>query len=259
MRIARGYRSFHMEVPEIISLFGRVVDAVRKALDGMDGDWGLSGDRDTQYRHDVVADRAALEILADADVTIVSEETGVHNPGREVTVVIDPVDGSTNASMGLPWYAVSLCAVSGDEAIVARVDNLATGTTFEAVRSEGATMDGRRIHASGVAELADSIVATNGFLGSPLGSRQFRTLGATALDMCFVGAGRLDGYLDCTTDEVAPWDYLGALLVCQEAGAHCADVFGRDLVVTDHDARRTPVVAGSAELLASLLAKRSLG
>jgi len=248
-----------MHSDALLDLFADVVAAVRGALDAMEGEWGLSGLRETQYRHDVVADRVALDVLLKADVCVVSEETGVHNKGRPVTVVVDPVDGSTNASIGLPWYAISLCAMVEGEMFVSRVDNLATGTSFVAVRGEGAMMDGKPIRASGQTSADAAIIAINARPNQPMRTQQFRTLGATALDMCFVAAGRLDGYVDCDSDAVAPWDYLGALLVCAEAGAVCADAQGRELEVTDHDVRRSPIAAATPELLQELLVRRSDG
>ena len=68
--------------------------------------------------------------------------------------------------------------------------------------------------------------------------RQFRALGSAALALCDVAAGHLDGYLDGIVDQHAPWDYLGGLLVCREAGALVVDADGRELVVLD--ARRAP-------------------
>ena len=62
---------------------------------------------------------------------------------------------------------------------------------------------------------------------------------------------------DWAHDALGPWDYLGAMLVLSEAGGHLADAAGRDLVVLDHAARRTPVAAGTAELLDVLLAART--
>ena len=53
--------------------------------------------------------------------------------------------------------------------------------------------------------------------------RQFRSLGSAVLALCDVAAGGLDGFLDCTHDLHAPWDYLGGLLVCRESGASVAD------------------------------------
>jgi myo-inositol-1(or 4)-monophosphatase len=75
-----------------------------------------------------------------------------------------------------------------------------------------------------------------------------------------VASGTLDGYLDCSWSAHGPWDYLGGLLVCTEAGAVVADAEGRDLVALDHDARRTPVAAATPALLEeALAARRSFG
>jgi fructose-1,6-bisphosphatase/inositol monophosphatase family enzyme len=62
--------------------------------------------------------------------------------------------------------------------------------------------------------------------------------------------------VDCTVDALGPWDYLAAALVLAEAGGRVADVHGRDLVVLDHAARRTPVSAGTPELFEVLLEAR---
>jgi fructose-1,6-bisphosphatase/inositol monophosphatase family enzyme len=71
-----------------------------------------------------------------------------------------------------------------------------------------------------------------------------------------VAEGRLDGYVDCLDDAHGSWDYLGATLVCREAGASVVDAFDRDLVVLDHAARRTPVAAATPALLDALVEAR---
>ena len=84
-----------------------------------------------------------------------------------------------------------------------------------------------------------------------------RALGAAALDLCTVGAGRLDAYLDFRWNAHGPWDYLAGMLVCQEAGASVVDAFGRELVCLEHADRRTPLAAATPELLAELVALRT--
>jgi fructose-1,6-bisphosphatase/inositol monophosphatase family enzyme len=84
-----------------------------------------------------------------------------------------------------------------------------------------------------------------------------RALGAVALDLCTVAAGRFDAYVDFSRNAHGPWDYLGGMLVCQEAGASVADAFGRDLVCLEHDDRRTPLAAATPELMAELVALRT--
>jgi fructose-1,6-bisphosphatase/inositol monophosphatase family enzyme len=233
--------------------------AIRSALGDLD-DWGLAGTRAGQYHSDLAADAAALEVLERAGLGVLSEESGRHRTEAEVTVVMDPLDGSTNASRGIPWFATSLCAVDADGARAALVVNLVSGQRFEAVRGGGATCDGTALAPSGSTVLGESIVALSGFPSRWLGWKQFRALGACALDLCAVASGVVDGYVDCSWNAHGSWDFLGGLLVCQEAGAVVVDLHGRDLVTLEHGERRTPVAAASPELLAELVAaRRSVG
>lgn len=205
------------------------------------------GQRDGQYDLDLVTDAAALEVLVSAGVGIVSEESGLHEPERDLVVVIDPVDGSTNCSRGIPWYACSLAAVDAEGVVAAMVTNLASGVTYRAVRGEGATRDGEAIATSGCASLGDAMLALNGWSPRHLGWRQYRSLGATALDLCLVADGGLDGYLDCANQN-GTWDYMAAALIVDEAGGTVRDAFGRELVLIDHAVRRAPLAAASAPL-----------
>jgi fructose-1,6-bisphosphatase/inositol monophosphatase family enzyme len=240
----------------VLDVLAEAVAAIRAALDRLE-DWGLAGTRPGQYRSDLAADEAALQVLDRAGFGVLSEESGEHRLDREVVVVLDPVDGSTNACRGIPWYAASLCAVVGGEPRAAMVENLANGMRFTASLGAGAMCDGRPILPSSVAEVGDSIIGLSGYPAEPFGWKQFRALGAAALDLCAVAAGTLDGYVDCSVDAHGPWDYLGGMLVCTEAGAAVVDARGRDLVALQHGDRRTPVAAATPALLAGLLAARN--
>src|SRR5256714_9275943 len=121
----------------MVDVLREAAAAVRAALDVLD-DWGLAGTRPGQYRSDLAADDAALAVLDKAGLGVLSEETGLHHADRDVVVALDPVDGSTNASRHLPWFATSLCAVDDDGALAALVVNQATGESFQALRAGGA-------------------------------------------------------------------------------------------------------------------------
>lgn len=235
---------------DLLELLHATATAIRTDLDSLD-DWRLvGGDRSDEYTHDQVADAAALRVLGAAPVGILSEESGLRDADRPIVVVVDPVDGSTNASAGLPWWATSLCAVDADGPRVSLVVNQAVGTRFAAVRGGGATVDGRSIPSPTKTDLSDAFVALSGLPSRHLGWRQFRALGASALDMCAVATGMLDAFIDCTPKPAhGPWDYLGAQLVCQEVGAVVVDRYGEDLVVLDHKARRSPIAAATPALL----------
>ncbi len=187
---------------------------MRTALDGVT-DWGLANTRAGQHVSDLIADEAAIGRLEAAGVGILSEESGPRNADRSVIVVVDPLDGSTNALHRLPWYATSLCAVDAEGPRVAVVVNQATDQRFDAVRGRGARVDGQPAASSGVERLSDAFVAVAGYPPTHFGWRQFRALGASALDICAVGCGVLDAFVDCTPGQHGPWDYLGGLLICQ--------------------------------------------
>jgi myo-inositol-1(or 4)-monophosphatase len=104
--------------------------------------------------------------------------------------------------------------------------------------------------------VAAAVVGVSGMPRAEFGWRQFRALGACALDLCAVASGQLDGYVDCITDAHGPWDYLGGMLVCLEAGGFVVDGLGRELLVWDHGDRRTPIAAGSAAMLDDLVSTR---
>lgn len=245
--------------PDRLSLLHEVADAIGRAFAGVT-DLGPSGRRDGQYALDLVANDAALPLLRAAGLGVLSEESDFEPGTAGEVVVIDPIDGSTNASRGLPWYATALCVVDADGPSTALVVNQASGDRFWATRGGGAFRNGTPVRTSGCTDPGEAIVMLNGMPSRPLGVRQTRCYGAAALDLCMVACGVADGYVDC--DDRTPggahglWDYLAAMLVLQEAGGSIADARGRDLMVLDNAERRTPVGAASVALLESLLAAR---
>jgi myo-inositol-1(or 4)-monophosphatase len=212
---------------------------------------GLSGDRATQYHLDVAADDVALRVLGGAGFRIVSEESGVTGDG-EFTVVIDPIDGSTNCDRGIPFYSTSLAVLREGELVAALVVNQATGTIFEAEKGSGARRDGVAIAPSGQVEIEHAIVGSSGYPSQNLGWSQNRSLGAASLEICLVADGSLDVYGVAQHSGLNVWDYLGGLLIVREAGAFDADYHGEELVTID-DVVRHPVFASSRELLAFML------
>ena len=238
----------------ILDLFADVVAEVADALSELD-DWGHSGGRSDQYTHDVIADRIVQERLLGAGFRVLSEESGVTGDG-ELLAVVDPIDGSTNASRALPWYAISLCAVDAHGPLAADVANLSTGDRYRAIRGMGAVHDDRELRPSGCSDLSEAIVAFSGLPPAHGGWAQYRAYGAAALDLCSVAAGVFDGYVDIDGAH-GVWDYLGAVLVCHEAGAAVGEGAGLDLLTDDPADRRAPVAAATPELLEQLLSMRT--
>jgi myo-inositol-1(or 4)-monophosphatase len=239
---------------DLLELFEKAAIAVRGALAPLSGpERRTRTERPGQYAIDVVADAAALDVLGHAPIAIVSEESGrTGRPDAAITVVLDPIDGSSNAVRDLPYWAISLCALDADGPLAALVANQATGTSTTAVRGSGAWRDGRRLQSADVKRVEDAVVALSSLPGRMLHWKQFRALGSAALALCDVAAGALDGYVDGGNWH-APWDYLGGLLACQEAGAVVVDVRGLPLAVTDPDSRRQLIASCTPELLETLL------
>ncbi len=212
---------------------------------------GLSGQRPTQYHLDLAADEVAVRVLTGAGLRVVSEESGASGHG-ETTVVVDPIDGSTNCDRGVPFFATSLAAVRGGELVAGLVVNLATGTVFEAEAGSGATRDNEPIRVSGARDLAASIVSFSGTPSRHLGWAQVRAMGAASLEICLVADGSLDVYAVAQQSTLHPWDYLAGLLIVRESGGVAADYRGDELLITDALARR-PVFAASGALLESFV------
>lgn len=240
--------------------FHEVADAVGEHL-GTVTDWGESGLRRGQYAVDVGADEIAVEMLVRSGFAVLSEESGRRGPDAAAVVVLDPLDGSTNASRGVPWFATALCLLDGGGPAVALVANQASGERWWAARGGGAWRGSPSapvaLAPSACQRPGEAIVGISGPPGRDYGWAQFRAFGAAALDLCLVAAGVLDAYVDMSPDAHGVWDYLAGALICREAGAVIDDAFGRDLAVVDHAARRTPVAAATPELLAALLAVRT--
>jgi len=244
----------------VLDLFASISDRAIEVVSA-NHDWTESGLRSGQYNIDLDLDEVCIRPLLEAGFTVLSEESGTQkaaDPERtDGLVVVDPLDGSTNASLGLPWFATSLCLVVDNVPSVAMVTNLATGDRFTAVAGAGSFHGTSRLGVQDDVEIADAIIAVSGLPAHNYGWRQFRAMGASALDICAVATGSFDGFVDMSVDAHGSWDYLGALLVLREAGGVIVDALGRDLVALDHDARRTPVAAGNRKLLDHLLTERT--
>lgn len=195
-----------------------------------------------QNDFDVVtgADKASERIIVDAinrqfpGHAILSEESGMHDGGSAWLWVIDPLDGTTNYSTGLPHFNVSIGVKHNGETVVGVVYAPVLGEMFTAVKGQGAQLNGNPIRCSAKGSLTSAVIAT-GFpydkataADNNLASfsrvlpvvRGIRRLGAAALDICYAAAGFLDAFWEQNLNE---WDVCAALLIAAEAGAMTGD------------------------------------
>ncbi len=237
---------------EILAVLHETADAAYAVL-STNTDWGLSGKRPTQYSVDLRTDAAALEVLHAAGIAVMSEESGRTGEWNDdsIIVVMDPLDGSTNASRRVPWYATALAAVDKNGHRASLVANQYTNESrYTAVRGGGALHNGEPVSPSQCRTLSEAIVGVSGIPKKHPGWAQFRALGAAALDICLVAHGSLDAWVDLASH--GPWDYLASVHICREAGVAVGEASGRDLIVTEHGERRSPVVAATQELMSAV-------
>ncbi len=175
--------------------------------------------------------RALLQ-LAFPDHSILSEES---SPDYSDTTalqkpmwIIDPIDGTVNYAHGLQQVAISIAYAEQGEVKVGVVYNPFLDELFTAVSGEPAQLNGKVIKVSETCELKKALIAT-GFpydksliptllprLHQVLNNCQdIRRMGSAAIDICYVAAGRLDGYYET----VSPWDFAAARLIALQAGA----------------------------------------
>ncbi|MFZ4585424.1 MAG: inositol monophosphatase family protein [Acidimicrobiia bacterium] len=237
----------------IVACFERTADAVLAAVNTIAvEELHRDGERPTQYALDLVADDAALRELHPTGVRVRSEESGWTGPeGAAITVVVDPVDGSTNCARQIPMWAISLAAVDEQGLLVGYVRNQVVGTTWCAVRGAGATRNGVPVQPNRSVDAAHVIVGHEGPFLFDERWWQTRSLGSAALGLCAVASGELDAYV--LPFGVSPWDYLAGVLVCQEAGVPVVDAAGGDVTAVEPDARCFPYAAVTQDLLSQLV------
>lgn len=191
-------------------------------------------------------DRASEAVIVAAlreafpDHHIVSEEGGGTDlSAREADYFwyIDPVDGTTNFAHNLPYFSVSIALADRERRPQAGVVfNPVTGELFSAARGHGATLNGQPIHVAPTESL-DQALLTTGFPTDKqaaldlipqwqamlVRTRDLRRFGSAALDLCYVAAGRLDGFWE---NGINAWDVLGGIIIVEEAGGRVSDYAG---------------------------------
>jgi myo-inositol-1(or 4)-monophosphatase len=188
---------------------------------------------------------------------LISEELGERDFGGDALVLADPLDGSFNAKMGLPYYAVVLAATQGDrfqDVQLGYVQNLVTGDEFHAVAGAGAFRDGHPLQPDPPPFDGRSISLVQ--IDAPTGvdpregvapliarTEKIRQLGSAALNLCHVAAGGIA--LQATPAPVRAFDLAGPLLILREAGGLSTDFGGRpvDRVSVRLDSRTTLLAA----------------
>jgi myo-inositol-1(or 4)-monophosphatase len=229
----------------LINVMSRAAD---KAARGLKRDFGeveqlqvsVKGPGDFVSTADTKAEKVLRQELSRArpDYGFLMEESGASD-GRdsEHRWIVDPLDGTTNFLHGLPHFCISIALERAGEIVAAVILDPVKDETFWAEKGIGAYLNDRRLRVSSRRQMTNALIAT----GTPFGQRadrprylrQFdaimasvadvRRLGAAALDLAYVAAGRYDGFWEYG---LHPWDVAAGWLLVREAGGYISELDG---------------------------------
>ena len=189
------------------------------------------------------ADKEAEEVIIQTirqrfpEHYILSEEAGALESSSNTKWIIDPIDGTVNFAHGIPICCVSIGLEQDGEMIMGAVYNPLMNEFFFAEKGWGASLNDKKINVSAKEELGRSCLVTGfpySYLDMPNGPLQVfeklirqgipvRRLGSAALDLCWVAAGRFDGFYE---HNLKAWDSSAGFLIVQEAGGTVTDFKG---------------------------------
>ncbi len=221
------------------------------------------------------ADHAAEKAIMDAiaavypDHFILSEETGEIKTDSEYKWIIDPIDGTINFASGIPICAVSIGLEKNGEMIMGAVYNPFINEFFFAEKGMGATLNNNKISVTQKNEVLHSCLVTGfpySYLDEPNGPLQVferfirkgvpvRRLGSAAIDLCWVAAGRFEGFYE---HKLSAWDVAAGFLIVQEAGGKVTDMTGNPYSPYHHQIVATNGLIHE-ELLEVINNKKQLG
>ncbi|MDX9893116.1 MAG: inositol monophosphatase family protein [Patescibacteria group bacterium] len=225
--------------------FGRHLDIINEKL----------GPADLQTTADLESERAVLAILNKhyPDYNIFSEEVGMIDRGSDFTFYIDPLDGTNNFVLGIPYFSCSIALVQGHNVIFAAVYSPITDNLYYAQRGQGAFLNSQPIKVNVETAIDRCTVGYNtGYdvsdeenlkITRPILALDIKRLlinWSPALDLCLLASGRIEAIVVNRGE----WhDFLAGHLIAQEAGAIITDFFGQ---VREHDQVKSFVVANSS-------------
>lgn len=202
----------------------------------------LKGEIDLVTEVDRACELAILETIRSRypDHDIVTEETDLARTGARHVWYVDPLDGTTNFAHGYPMFCASIALAVDGEIVAGVVHDPLRDELFSAEKGGGAHLNGRRLEVSKAARLIESLLITGfpydlhdrleerlrPFRKMAGRARALRRDGAAALDLCYVAAGRADGFWEAI---LKPWDMHAGRIVLAEAGGRATRLDGGPL------------------------------
>jgi len=218
--------------------------AIQKTKYGQAIEIHHKGEIDLVTEVDRACESAILDLVRSRfpEHDIVTEETLLARTGSRYLWFVDPLDGTTNFAHGYPLFCASVALTVDGQIVAGAVYDPIKEELFTAERGAGAHLNGRRLHVSSSRDLLRSLLVTgfpydlrrrlesslrlfNRFMGV---ARAIRRDGAAALDLCYLAAGRVDGFWE---ERLQPWDVMAGKLMVEEAGGRVSRFDGSPLML----------------------------
>ncbi|MFM7671885.1 MAG: inositol monophosphatase family protein [Bacteroidota bacterium] len=196
---------------------------------------------------DHASERAILSVIRSAfpDHMILAEESGSSQQTNEYKWIIDPIDGTVNFAHGIPLNAVSIGIEKNEEVIMGVVYNPHLNELFFAEKGKGAFLNDKRIRVSNETKAVKACLVTGfpyTYIDQPNGPLDVfarfvkkgvpvRRIGSAAIDLCWVAAGRFDGFYE---HKLEPWDTAAGVLMVREAGGKVTSHQGDSFSIYEH-------------------------
>ena len=231
--------------------FGRVCEESAKAGGAVLLDWAGRFSVQEKGPADLVteADLASQKVIRDrllaafpAHGFLAEENEQIDSRDDDYRWIVDPLDGTMNYVHGVPNFAVSVALEQRGTILVGTVYDPVSRECFSAIKGQGAYLNGRRLTVSTTSDLAEALLAVSfaahvgrgdpeiaEFIEVMLAARGTRRMGSSALNLCYLAAGRFDGYWSKSTKV---WDIAAGALLVSEAGGVITAYDGHDLVIT---------------------------
>ena len=183
------------------------------------------GPKDFVTKTDKRVEKILIEELTKSkkNYSFITEETGkILNKNKDVYWIIDPIDGTTNFLHGMPHFAISVALQFEDEIIIGLILDPIKNEIFYAEKNNGSFINNNRVRVSKKSNLDDCLFASNNDgVKSVYPKLNLRNTGCAALDLAYVGCGRLDGYFH---NKINLWDIAAGKIIIEEAGGKVNDI-----------------------------------
>lgn len=243
--------------------YNKIIDLVKEASQfvfdtGLKDSVSMKGSADFVTKVDISISNFMKQALKSLDPTIGFFSEEEKGGLRQKCWILDPIDGTTNLVYGYNMSSVSLALYEDGKVVFGVVYNPFNGECYTAEIGKGAFLNGKPLRVSG-REMKDSIIefgagstrkqdAEESFaLGKEIFKRcvDIRRICSSALDLCFIADGRIDGYFE---SKLKPWDYAAGSLILKEAGG----------MITDYDANALPMDKPSSVIASNGVIHREL-